>query len=390
MSELTVPSAVRSSAVPEDGAVPPAGTFAIDPAPSTGDAGDAGDAARSVADDLRLARLHLRTGLHRIARAELETLAGSGDLDRAGILDLAEVRWRTGDLRGAGEAAAAYLALTARAGAAPSGPLAHVIVAEASAARGHLPEAEDAVGAALALYAAAGIADDDVPRALDALFSGIEPQAPWPEAALRVDSAAAADTLPGADRGALAVPAPLDVAEPVRELLGEAEDALLEGDSSGAGVALALVLRLDPARAGDVVALLDRAGADPATAGAVAAPSLALVRGDALRAIGRDDLARVAYAEARPRARPVPAAVPAPEAGRSDAAGEPFAGEAPAGEARAGEADTPEPPAAEVVPAGEPPAESPTKAEAPAVESPAAAPLAGGAGPADEQPLPPS
>ena len=41
----------------------------------------------------------------RSARAELESLAGHGMLDDEALLDLAEVRWRTGDLAGAGEAA---------------------------------------------------------------------------------------------------------------------------------------------------------------------------------------------------------------------------------------------------------------------------------------------
>ena len=54
---------------------------------------------------LRLAALHLRTGQHALARAELEALAGRGRLDVPALLDLAEVRWRTGDLAGAGEAA---------------------------------------------------------------------------------------------------------------------------------------------------------------------------------------------------------------------------------------------------------------------------------------------
>ena len=45
-----------------------------------------------------------------LARAELESLAGRGMLDEPALLDLAEVRWRTGDLAGAGEAANALLA----------------------------------------------------------------------------------------------------------------------------------------------------------------------------------------------------------------------------------------------------------------------------------------
>ena len=47
---------------------------------------------------VRLARVHLRTGSLSLARVELEKLAGSGLLDVASMLDLAEVRWRTGDL----------------------------------------------------------------------------------------------------------------------------------------------------------------------------------------------------------------------------------------------------------------------------------------------------
>ncbi|MDQ2965800.1 MAG: hypothetical protein M3R57_08135, partial [Chloroflexota bacterium] len=49
---------------------------------------------------LRMARLHLRTGLLALARVELETLAGEGTLDDEALLDLAEVRWRTDDLTG--------------------------------------------------------------------------------------------------------------------------------------------------------------------------------------------------------------------------------------------------------------------------------------------------
>ena len=45
-----------------------------------------------------------------LARAELESSAEPGTLDESALLDLAEVRWRTGDLAGAGEAAQAALA----------------------------------------------------------------------------------------------------------------------------------------------------------------------------------------------------------------------------------------------------------------------------------------
>ncbi|MBA2254033.1 MAG: hypothetical protein H0W07_02810, partial [Chloroflexi bacterium] len=63
--------------------------------------------ARSL--DGRLARLHLRGSSITLARAELETMAGLGTLDREALADLAEARWRSGDLVGGGEAARAHL-----------------------------------------------------------------------------------------------------------------------------------------------------------------------------------------------------------------------------------------------------------------------------------------
>ena len=85
--------------------------------------------------DLVLARLHLRLGSLALARAELETLAGRDALDEDGLVDLAEARWRTGDIAGAGEAAVAALA-------DEEGPLlALVVAAEAAAARGRPTEA---------------------------------------------------------------------------------------------------------------------------------------------------------------------------------------------------------------------------------------------------------
>lgn len=93
----------------------------------------------SVIDDpvvqIRLARVHLRTGSLAMARAELETLAGRGQLDRGALLDLAEVRWRTGDLHGAGEAAVSYL------DEGGDDVLGFVIAAEAAALSNRLDEA---------------------------------------------------------------------------------------------------------------------------------------------------------------------------------------------------------------------------------------------------------
>ena len=69
------------------------------PAAAAGPGGEPSVEARSA--ELRLARLHLRGGSYALARSELETLAGADRLDPDAVLDLAEVRWRTGDLAGA-------------------------------------------------------------------------------------------------------------------------------------------------------------------------------------------------------------------------------------------------------------------------------------------------
>src|SRR5437868_1333336 len=93
--------------------------------------------------DLVLARVHLLLGSLSLARAELETLAGRSDLDDDGIRDLAEARWRTGDIAGAGEAAAAWLE------SHPDDILGLVIAAEAQAALGRPAEARRLAGRAL-------------------------------------------------------------------------------------------------------------------------------------------------------------------------------------------------------------------------------------------------
>jgi len=79
--------------------------------------------------DLVLARLHLRLGSLSLARAELETLAGKDMLDADGVVDLAEARWRTGDITGAGEAAALVID-------DDDGPLLALVVAAEAAAAG--------------------------------------------------------------------------------------------------------------------------------------------------------------------------------------------------------------------------------------------------------------
>ncbi|HEX7612526.1 MAG TPA: hypothetical protein VF371_07095 [Candidatus Limnocylindrales bacterium] len=111
----------------------------------------------------RLARIHLRTGSLTLARVELETLAGRNQLDTAGRLDLAEARWRTGNLHGAGEAALAYLAANGEE------VLGFVIAAEAAAMVNRLAEARSYVEQAMQRY----LSD------LDPIFAGIGRKAMW-------------------------------------------------------------------------------------------------------------------------------------------------------------------------------------------------------------------
>jgi tetratricopeptide (TPR) repeat protein len=122
---------------------------------------------------LALARLHLRTGALALARTELETLAGRDLLDDPGILDLAEVRWRTGDVAGAGEAVAALLGdagdaadLEAEAGSA----LTWIIAAEAAAGRGRPTEARR--------YAER--LRSETSASIDAIFAGLPRSSAWP------------------------------------------------------------------------------------------------------------------------------------------------------------------------------------------------------------------
>ena len=113
---------------------------------------------------LQLARIHLRLGSLALARAELEILFRHGLLDRLGQVDLAEVRWRTGDLTAAGEAAALALA------GGDDEPMALAIAAEAAAALGRPNEARRLANRALAC----------VDRPIDVLFAGMPRSAVWP------------------------------------------------------------------------------------------------------------------------------------------------------------------------------------------------------------------
>ena len=301
--------------------------------------------AQPRAVELVLAHLHLRLSSLALARVELETLAGLGALDTPGLVDLAEVRWRTGDLVGAGEAATAAL----RADDVRPDPIALIVSAEAAAAIGRPSEARRLANRAMAA----------APRSIDEIFAGMPRSGVWvpdaneplptaptlfdrtpdsppaperpvapaasaapasqPSAAVakaeRVDAAAAGPMTMGfwdgdgtADQVDAAAP------DPAREFEA-GRQALVAGAFDEAALRLGLALRLAPALAPAVL---------EATEGARAA-SLSVVRGDAYRSAGHETEARQAYAIAAQgglperrstvRVRPRPAPAPEPDDG---------------------------------------------------------------------------
>ncbi|HET7029692.1 MAG TPA: hypothetical protein VFI34_04205 [Candidatus Limnocylindrales bacterium] len=242
--------------------------------------------------DLILARVHLRLGTLGLARVELETIAGRGELDDDGVRDLAEARWRTGDIAGAGEAASAYLETQ------PGDILGLVIAAEAQAASGRPGEARRL----------AGLAIDRADGSLDPIFAGMPKSAIWPiepgaaagpagvlfddlhpgphaVPALEQDDAQPLDPRPEAPidgpslwgddaPGEHATAAPTDAGARFRQ----AREALDAGRPADAAAALLLALRGSPSIAPAVLDLL--AGRSE--------PILAVVRGDASAIVGHD------------------------------------------------------------------------------------------------------
>lgn len=313
--------------------------------------------ARTV--ELVLAHMHLRLGALELSRVELETLAGLGGLDAQGLVDLAEVRWRTGDLLGAGEAAT--LALRANG----SDPTALIVAAEAASAIGRPSEARRLATRALAV----------AHGAIDLFFAGMPRSGVWP-----TDANEPAPTAPtlfdrGPDVAAPVGPAAPAAHEPVAGppvakaaagpmTLGlwdgdEVEDdvataapdpaqefeagrvALVGGSVDEAALRFGLALRLAPALAPAVL---------EATEGARAS-SLSVVRGDAYRLAGHEKEALQSYAVAargglperraavRVRPKPKPVAASADDADVADATEADEAGESDAPEVVEAEAD---------------------------------------------------
>lgn len=116
------------------------------------------------ADDVRIARVHLRVGQLTLARAELEDLLRRDLLDAASLATLAEARWRTGDTAAAADAAQAHL------DAGGADDVALCIAAEAAAAEGRPADAR----ALMDLLPASDA------MALDAIFAGMPRRAFWP------------------------------------------------------------------------------------------------------------------------------------------------------------------------------------------------------------------
>ncbi len=239
-------------------------------------------------EDLGLARLHLRLGSLGLARAELEGLAGADRLDEEGLVDLAEARWRTGDLAGAGEAASAALA------SGNEAVVAYVIAAEATAAVGRPGEARRLASRALEL------ADLDVAD----VFAGMPRASVWPvdpgdeqtSESLFGTSGDPSGRLPkrpervGSHTGGLWDDHDsLEASLPEPGLAFEAGRTALEaGDTRSAALHLGLALRTAPALAPAILELAAE-NSDPA---------IALLRGDAYRLVGHERDARLAFADA--------------------------------------------------------------------------------------------
>jgi len=237
------------------------------PTPTAPDAaGHASAHAPAHADDVRLARVHLRLGQLTLARAELEDLNRRELLDTTSLAVLAEARWRTGDVERAAEAAQAHL------DGGGSDDIAMCIAAEAAAVDGRPDDARALMGRLPA---------SDV-IALDALFAGMPRRAFWP--AGPVDRTSLTDETPtevyrnvAAERR---VKAQLDPSAELARARAE-----LETRPDRAFLRFALVLRHDPTLAPLVLAALHLRRE----------PAAALLRGDAQRLLGRHMEAEAAF-----------------------------------------------------------------------------------------------
>jgi hypothetical protein len=247
-----------------------------------------------VADELGLARAQIDAGLSSLAEgtlrrrlARIEADGGAEDEADALRLLLAEALWRQG------RSTSARHALDAIRASSPQRrlPIALLIDAETLAMAG---EADRAAGAQERLLAAIGV---------DAAFTlrgGVEGRLSWP--------------LPSAIRPAAAEPGRPPWSAPAADVANDAESAnddervaagrarmeearvaYVAGDLGRGDAEMSIAVRLDPALAGDGVAILEP------TLGRQAAAERLLLYGDLLRAAGREAEATDAYDRAANR-----------------------------------------------------------------------------------------
>jgi len=280
-------------------------------------------------------------------------MAGAGTLDREAMADLAEVRWRSGDLEGAAEAARAHQA------SGGAEPLAALVIAEDLLSRGAAAEARpyvdyvigrvgDALDQLFALEprSPAWPPPDDgwmakgaeLPGHFGLLVGGSEVASPTPQTwqavplAQPAEAAAATvapDYLAPVGRGGAASPSGQRTTSAVvisgriagQEL--ESVDRLLAaGDTGAAASRLGVLLRLDPALAPVILSAADRAARVPSSRASDLA-SLHLVRGDAYRILGRDNEAAEAYRRAHQALPPAAQQAPPPAAQKAPPPGPP-------------------------------------------------------------------
>ena len=281
-----------------------------------------------------LAHAHLRLGSLALARVELETMAGLGLLDARGLVDLAEVRWRTGDLLGAGEAASAALRDEDGAGSRSSSPPKQRPPSAARARRGGWPTGCWPMRRPASIAIFAGMPRSSVwpgdaaepPPTAPTLFDR-EPDLPArvdanmlpsqdrvaPER-VREPSTAAPVMLGFWDGEADIEPAVMDAPDPAAEL-DAGRTALVAGALDEAALHFGLALRVAPALAPAVL---------EATEGARSA-SLSIVRGDAYRLAGHEDVGAAGLRRGGP-GRPARASLAGAQEGRSGRRQRPVAG----------------------------------------------------------------
>jgi hypothetical protein len=211
-----------------------------------------------------------------LARAELETLAALDALDVTALSDLAEVRWRTGDLVGAGQAAEAHLQ------AGGEELVAMCVAAEAATAVGRTADARDLAARVLARGR----------EQLDELFAGQARSAVWPPDVVS-PGPLTAPPLAAGDGASTMKPVGSSAEPVVSGDLADVQARMARGEMAGTGTRLALVLRARPALAPAVLAVADEAL--PLAASGPEVASLHLARGDAYRLMGRETQAAEAF-----------------------------------------------------------------------------------------------